>query len=393
MGYSVKCLILDEAARFEIDEYGKSKADLIYENVGRGVTSRFGKYGKKIVISSAWETGDYIEKLYEVAEKSVTTLGFRLKTWQVNLNPNASEQVIKNSEDYIKDPIAAATEYEGIRSLKQGSFFIAENVETAFKGFSVCDAVAIPLDLTNEEGETRNYTGIQIKRIQPTLTQSFAHCDYGIKKDGAALAVCSPVEVESGKWGVSVDILMLWKPYVDKDKSNRAIKRIVSFTNCEEIFLEVARNRRVQKFSFDSYQSQSTIQRLHLAGFNTVEMSTATQMQNKYFTTTKLLMDHGLLVLPKDSNWTTSAKLELQNIIQMPNGKITHSVYAKDLADAICNSVYNCYLHMIQTGKLASNSSLIAHVNSISNREGINNNAVHKLKAQSGSAVRKLRAG
>ena len=393
VGYSVKCLILDEAARFEIDEYGKSKADLIYENVGRGVTSRFGKYGKKIVISSAWETGDYIEKLYEVAEKSVTTLGFRLKTWQVNLNPNASEQVIKNSEDYIKDPIAAATEYEGIRSLKQGSFFIAENVETAFKGFSVCDAVAIPLDLTNEEGETRNYTGIQIKRIQPTLTQSFAHCDYGIKKDGAALAVCSPVEVESGKWGVSVDILMLWKPYVDKDKSNRAIKRIVSFTNCEEIFLEVARNRRVQKFSFDSYQSQSTIQRLHLAGFHTVEMSTATQMQNKYFTTTKLLMDHGLLVLPKDSNWTTSAKLELQNIIQMPNGKITHSVYAKDLADAICNSVYNCYLHMIQTGKLASNSSLIAHVNSISNREGINNSAVHKLKAQSGSAVRKLRAG
>ena len=392
VGYSVKCLILDEAARFEIDEYGKSKADLIYENVGRGVTSRFGKYGKKIVISSAWETGDYIEKLYEVAEKSVTTLGFRLKTWQVNLNPNASEQVIKNSEDYIKDPIAAATEYEGIRSLKQGSFFISENVEAAFKGFSACDAIAIPLDLTNEEGETRNYAGIQITRIQPTLTPSFAHCDYGVKKDGAALAVCSPVEVETGKWGVSVDILMLWKPYVDKDKSNRAIKRIVSFTNCEEIFLEVAKNRRVQKFSFDTYQSEATRQRLHLAGYHTCEMSTATQMQNKYFTTTKLLMDHGLLLLPKDSNWTTSAKLELENIIQMPNGKITHSVYAKDLADAICNSVYNCYIHMIQTGKLTSNSALIAHVNSISNKKDINSSVVYKLKAQSGSAIRKIRA-
>jgi hypothetical protein len=392
VGYSIKCLILDEASRFEYNESGKSKADLIWDNVGKGVTSRFGKYGKKIAISSAWELGDYIEKLYEVAEKSVITLGFRLKTWQVNLNPNASELSLKNSEDYIKDPIFSATEYEGIRSLKQGSFFISENVESAFKGFSACDAIAIPLDLTNDEGETRNYAGIQITRIQPTLTQSFAHCDYGIKKDGAALAVCSPIEVESGKWGVSVDILMLWKPYVDKDKSNRAIKRIVSFTNCEEVFLEVAKNRRVQKFSFDSYQSQATIQRLHLAGFHTCEMSTATQMQNKYFTTTKLLMDHDLLVLPKDSNWTTSAKLELQNIIQMPNGKITHSVYAKDLADAICNSVYNCYLHMIQTGKLTSNPALIAHVNSISNREGINNSAVHKLKAQSGSAVRKLRA-
>ena len=392
VGYSIKCLILDEAARFEYNEFGKSKADLIWDNVGKGVVSRFGKYGKKIAISSAWEPGDYIEKLYEVAEKSVTTLGFRLKTWQVNLNPNASELSLKNSEDYIKEPILSATEFEGVRTLKEGSFFIKENVEAAFKGFSACDAIAIPLDLTNEEGETRNYAGIQIKRIQPTLTQSFAHCDYGIKKDGAALAVCSPVEVEPGKWGVSVDILMLWKPYVDKNKSNRAIKRIVSFTNCEEIFLEVAKNRRVQKFSFDSYQSQSTIQRLHLAGFHTCEMSTATQMQNKYFTTTKLLMDHDLLILPKDSNWTTSAKLELQNIIQMPNGKITHSVYAKDLADAICNSVYNCYLHMIQTGKLTSNSTLIAHVNSISNKKDINSSAVHKLKAQSGFAVKKLKA-
>ena len=103
-------------------------------------------------------------------------------------------------------------------------------------------------------------------------------------------------------------------------------------------------------------------------------------------------MDHGLLILPKDSFWSTSAELELQNIIQLPNGKITHSTYAKDLADAICNSVYNCYLHMIQTGKLTSNSTLIAHVNSISNKKDINSSAVHKLKAQSGTAVRKLKA-
>lgn len=392
VGYNLKLLVIDEAARFENDEFGNSKADEIWENVGAGCKA-FGDEGLKIAISSAWEPGDYIERLYtDLAEKDPKTLGFRLRTWDVNLNPTVSEANLKSSDDYIKNPMKAALEYEGIRTLKQGTFFVKENVTSSFKGFSACDAMAIPLDLTNEEGETRNYAGIQITRIQPTLTQSFAHCDYGIKKDGAALAVCSPIEIETGKWGVSVDALMLWKPYIDKDKNNKAIKRIVSFTNCEEVFLEVARNRRVQKFSFDSYQSQSTIQRLHLAGFHTCEMSTATQMQNRYFTTTKLLMDQGLLILPKDSFWSTSAELELQNIIQLPNGKITHSTYAKDLADAICNSVYNCYLHMIQTGKLTSNSTLIAHVNTISNKEGINNSAVHKLKAQSGSAVRKLRA-
>lgn len=393
VGYSVKCLILDEAARFEIDEFGKSKADLIYENVGRGVVSRFGKYGKKIVISSAWEPGDYIEKAYEVAEKSKNTLAFRLKTWQVNLNPNASEEIIKNSEDYIKDPITAATEYEGIRTIKQGTFFIKDNVSKSFKGYSACDAIQIPLDLTNELGETRNYTGIKINRLQPKLdSPSFAHCDYGIKKDGAALAVCSPIEIE-GKWGVSVDILMLWQPYIDKDNLNRAIKRIVSFTNCEDIFLEIAKVRKIQKFSFDSFNSEGTKQRLHLNGIHTIEMSTATQMQNKYFTITKLLIDQGLLYLPKDSTWSTSAELELQNIIQLPNGKITHSVYAKDLADAICNSVYNCYLYMIQSGKLTNNSNLVSHVNTVSTRQPINNSAVLKLKAQSGIALRKLKSG
>ena len=360
--------------------------------MGKGVISRFGKYGKKIAISSAWEPGDYIEKLYEVAEKSIATLAFRLKTWQVNLNPNASEFSLKNSEDYIKDPISSATEYEGIRALKQGTFFIKENVTKAFKGLSSCDAIQIPLDITNEKGETRNYTGIEIKRLTSTLSvTSFAHCDYGVKKDGAALAVVSPVEIEPNKWGISVDVLMLWKPYVDKDNNNAAIKRIVSFTNCEEIFLKVARARNVNMFSFDSYQSQLTIQRLHIAGFNTVEMSTATQEQNNYFTTTKNLMDQGLLLLPKDSTWATSAELELQNIIQMPNGKITHSTYSKDLADAICNAVYNCYMHMIKTGILNNSSSMLSTVQTINKNNKTNTSIIRQMKNQNNWAVQKLK--
>ena len=392
VGYTIKCLILDEVSRFENDEEGKSKADSLWDNVGRSVVGRFGKHGKRIAISSAWEPGDSIEKLYNLSERSADTLGFRLKTWQVNLDPTSSEEVLKNSADYIKDPIRAATEYEGIRSLREGTFFIKDNVANAFKGISSCDAYQIPLDITNDAEDVRHYVALKVNRLDISIDKpSFAHCDYGIKKDAAALAVCSPIQIED-KWGVSVDILLCWKPYLDRDKSNKAIQRIVSFTNCEEIFLNISKSRRIQKFSFDSFNSEATKQRLHLAGIPTCEMPTATPMQNKYFTTTKLLMDQGLLVLPKDSRWSTTAELELQNIFQLPNGKLSHpKEHGKDLADAICNSVYNCYLHMIQTGKL-TNSSLIAHVNSISTRKGINNSAVQKLKAQSGSVVRKLRA-
>ena len=355
-------------------------------------TKRFGKLGRKIAISSAWEPGDYIEKLYAIADKSSDTLGFRLKTWQVNLSLNNSEEAIKSSEDYINNPILAATEFEGIRTIKQGTFFIKEHVESAFKGYSSCDAEPKLIDEENSEGEIRHYAGIQLNRLVPCIdTVSFAHCDYGVKKDGAALSVCSPIQIEN-QWGVSVDVLMMWKPYIDKDKHNRAIKRIVSFGNCEDIFLQIGKARRVQKFSFDGFQSQGTIQKLHIAGFNTVEMSTATAMQNRYYTTTKLLMNQGLLILPKDTKWSITANLELQHIIELPNGKITHATYGKDLSDAICNSVYNCYLYMIQTGKLNNNSSIVANVSTVSNNnDSLNSTAISKAKNLMNNSIKKFK--
>lgn len=765
VGYNLKLLVIDEAARFERDEYGNSKADEIWENVGAGCAA-FGDEGMKIAISSAWEPGDYIEKMYDLSEKDPKTLGFRLRTWDVNLNSELTEEKLKSSDAYIKNPIKATLEYEGIRTIKQGTFFIQDNILKAFKGFSKCDTTQIPLNVSNEVGETRYYTGIKINRIETNFNlPSFAHCDYGIKRDGAALAVCSPIEVES-KWGISVDTLILWKPYLDTDDLNRGINRIVSFTNCEEIFLEIARHRKIYKFSFDGFQclevgslvftpnglvkvenltkgmsvisqfgentivdinqkedvdlisittklgytltgtlnhpiknredewirldklnikdkiklfsnniespafdfslpltkqehlalitgylvaegdwqiyntsfkrkrkdgtyktfpkttqyigftnsekdtindyvnsftqvfnsppniykrinkktnvscyslryakkeglkywnslniptgswnkevpefilqgtdreiglflsglfegdgscqalsnskggakvslvtvskslaiavqllllkfgikssrkywhykqkngladikryticiyghnlinfqkyinfrsnrkktllqlalanlsfyrkprtlyledsivsierkkgsivqmevngdhsyiangfinhnSQSTIQRLHLAGISTAEMSTANSMQNTYFSITKQLMDQGLLYLPKDSTWSASAQLELQNIIQLPNGKIDHpKEFSKDLADAICNAVYNCYIFMVQSGKITNSSGLISSFNTVASYKTPNPGSIYKVK-NTGWALRKVRS-
>jgi len=391
VGYNLKLLVIDEAARFERDEYGNSKADEIWENVGAGAAA-FGDEGMKIAISSAWEPGDYIEKMYELSEKEPKTLGFRLRTWDVNLNPQLTEEKLKSSDAYIKNPIKAALEYEGIRTIKQGTFFIQDNILKAFKGFSKCDTTQVPLNVSNEAGETRYYTGIKINRIETNFNlPSFAHCDYGIKRDGAALAVCSPIEVE-GKWGISVDTLILWKPYLDTDDLNRGINRIVSFTNCEEIFLEIARHRKIYKFSFDGFQSQSTIQRLHLAGISTAEMSTANSMQNTYFSITKQLMDQGLLFLPKDSTWSASAQLELQNIIQLPNGKIDHPRdFSKDLADAICNAVYNCYIFMVQSGKITNSSGLVSSINKVASYKNPNPSSIYKVK-NTGWALSKVRS-
>ena len=351
--------------------------------ISHNTVGRFGKHGKRIAISSAWEPGDAIEKLYNLAERSVDTLGFRLKTWQVNLSPTNTEEILKNSSEYIKDPVKAATEYEGIRSIRQNTFFIKDNVINSFKGNSACDAHQIPLDITNNSKEVRHYVAIKINRLEVCNNKpSFAHCDFGVKKDAAALAVCSPIQLDD-KWGISVDILIAWKPYLDRDKYNKAIQRIVSFTNCEDVFIQIAKHRNIQKFSFDSYNSEGTKQRLHMNNIPTFEMSTSNTMQFIYFNTTKQLMDQGLLFLPKDSKWSTTAELELQNIFQLPNGKIHHpKEYGKDLADAITNAVYNCYIFMIQSGKFTNSSGLLSSINVVSNSKNptSNSNTIYTIK-------------
>ncbi|MBD2201804.1 hypothetical protein H6G33_10635 [Calothrix sp. FACHB-1219] len=352
-------------------------------------TITFGAEGHKIAISSAWEPGDYIEKLYEeVAIRDSSTLGLRLRTWDVNLNPNMSEESIKSSEDYIKDPISAATEYEGIRVLKQGTFMVIPNVKESFKGISSVDGRQVPIDTTNELGETRYYVGVKLSRVEPlTIGNSFAHVDYGVKKDSAALAICNPILIDN-TWGIIVSTLLVWKPYIDRDKNNKGIQRIVSFLDMEEKLIELCKARRVMTCSFDSYNSQHAIQKLHLEGINTVEMSTSNANQLLYYSTTKTLIDQRLLILPRDSQWSPTLEYELCNLVQLPNGRVDHpkgSEHGKDTADAIANAIYNCYLYMIQSG-LTSNihvpvnavhsNHLVGTSSSnrkhISRREGIN---------------------
>lgn len=366
VGYSIKVLILDEAARFEIDEFGNSKADLIWSNVGKGCQT-FGKEGHKIAISSAWEPGDYIEKLYEVALRDPSMLGFRLRTWDVNLNVNMSEEAIKSSEEYIKDPITAATEFEGIRAAKQGTFMIPENVKKCFLGKSCLDAVQIPLDIRNDQGDVRHYVGVQLNRLEHLVQgQSFAHCDYGIKKDSASFASVSPRQLEDGRWAIQVDGLMMWRPYIDRGPKNEAIRRTVSFLNAEEIMLQVCKARRVMLMTFDSFQSEHTLQLLHLAGICTDLMSTSNQSQLLYYTVTKNLMDAGLLIFPRDSHWSTTVESEFCNLVQNPTtGRVDHPKNSsKDAADSIVNSVYNCYLHMNKSGLMSAFAAGIATIGS-----------------------------
>lgn len=358
-GFSIKCLVLDEAAFFGKDELGKFKGDYIYSDVGKGVTTRFGSRGIKIAISSAEGEGDYIQYLYNVSKKDPNTLGFRLRTWDINLAPNQSESFLKSTEEYTRDPVAAALEFEGIRTGSKGEFISKYLVEGAERGISAWDAHPIDLDIKNNKDSERHYVGVQFTRLEKVYNQypSFIHIDFGIKKDSAALCCVTPVR-EDDEWRINIDGYLVWKPYLTQI-DNKAVTRAVSFLDVEQKILDLTRMRNVQTVSFDIYQSQSTIQRLHMLGINTIETGVSTNKQIQYFTLFKQLLSENRVIMPRDNIWQARALLELTNLVQLPNGKITHHSEDKDLSDAIVNSCYQCYIWMCQSNLLPVNYTAV----------------------------------
>jgi hypothetical protein len=348
VGYSIKLLVLDEVARFEIDENGDSKADYIWKNVGASVNT-FGKEGRKIAISSAWQPNDKIEQLWNMCKRDTTMLGFRFRTWDVNLHPSFSESTLKQSSDYIQDPIRASLEYEGVRIENQGAFFNRETVKRAIRGESCIDIQQIEIDKRGGSGSIRYYSGIQINLLDtaPADLVSFAHVDYGIKKDMAAFVVCSPkYSTETEQWIIQVNAIVAWKPYID----TKGRKRIVDFQNCEQVIERVCDARNVRKLTFDSFQSQSSIQNLHSKGIETHEMSTSRTMQASYYALTRKLIDQDRLILPQEGFTSTQAEQDLACIIQKPNGQITHETGYKDIPDGIVNCVWNCHEYLVVSG-------------------------------------------
>jgi hypothetical protein len=387
VGYSLKCMILDEAARFETSkETGTNGADLMWDNVGKG-TSAFQSHGRKVAISSAWEIGDPIERLYLASQTDANSLGFRLSTFQ--LNPTMSKdrtQVIVS--DYAKDYISARLEYEGIRSSKHNTFLSRTNVEKACTGPSAFDARGVDLDL-EVNGDRREYVGIQIDRLFSDVSlHSFIHVDPALKKDSAALAISRSVKLEDGRWGIQIDGVLKWQPRTDQ----KGIKRVVSFTDIEDKLLLLCRSRGVKKVTFDSFNSASLIQKLHMQGIPTAEISSSREKQLLYYTLLRDLLNQNLLIFPKDSTWTGDIKAELSELVLKPNKQIVHPYAGKDIADAICLAVYNCYNYQVQSGIV---SGVMGSVTKVSNSNTRKLQTPNDLKRvlKMGNAIGKVRKG
>ena len=390
VGYTLKCMLLDEVARFEtLGEEGKNKAFEIWENVAAG-GSTFGHDFKKVAISSAWEPNDPIEILYNRAQKDPNTLAFKLTTFQVNLKLQKGITPVIVS-DYTNDYIKARREYEGIRFNKFNTFIDIENLNKAATSVSIIDALPCEIDTKTNAG-IAHYAGIEITRIAENELDdgvSFIHVDPALKKDSAALAIARAVKTEN-KWKIQIDALIKWEPHTD----NNGLKRIVSFIDIEDKLNDIAKIRRIGRITFDQWNSVSLIQKLQANGIDAQIASCSRENQFTYYTLFRDLLAHDYIILPKDSLWTNSAITELSELVLRPNRQIIHPTAGKDIADAIVNAVYQCHQHMIRTGlnlNMGINTNVVAS-QSLAPLQRINVTTPTKTKEhlKIGSAIEKL---
>lgn len=308
VGSSVLLLVMDEVARFRADN-GESNALELWSNIGvSGVT--FGSDALRVAISSAWEEGDAIEKLYKMCkdpEVVDSMVGFRLRSWDLNPERAARESPVIRGE-YAQDPIQAALEFEGVRHSGQYSFLDKDEVIRAFRGSS---KIKVVRDTAAGDG---------LVRMQATVTESngvstYLHLDPAVKRDAYGLAFGHKESSADGEPLVVIDGLVAWEPEPGVQ---------VSITNVQSVIYEINRMRPLTKVTSDHAHSPETIQRLKANGINAESIFFSRAIQLDMYDCLRKLLHENRIVFPRLSEYTALLKDELVHLQLINGNKIDH---------------------------------------------------------------------
>lgn len=305
VGQNVICLVMDEVARFANDTEGNSNAETIWSNIGlSGMT--FGSDAKRIALSSAWEPGDAIEKLYKVAEDEESFVGFRLKSWDINPKMASRDNPVVKAE-YSLNPLRAALEFEGKRLAPANRFLDKEAIRESFKGTSRVRYI----DVESEDRLIRK----KVTKVTSADYFSVAHIDPGIVKDSYALAIGHSEENPEGQRIVVIDCLMAWQPQPGYQ---------VSVTNVQEAILDIHGKRPIRKLTSDHHQNTETVQRLNKLGINAEGKFFGNKFQLMIYEQLRFLLNEGRIILPRDSPVKDLARDELNQLELVNATKIDH---------------------------------------------------------------------
>ena len=362
-GYNVIVVILDEISGFSVENTtGHEQAktgSLIYEMYRASVDSRFPDYGKVILLSFPRYKNDYIQQRYDdvVADKEVVVRSHRFKLDNDLPDGTAGNEFdIEWEEDNIisyKYPGMYALrrptwEVNPTRSIEDFKIAFYKNAPDALGRFACMPSEAIDAFFKSREKIEKSFSNLgvavdQFGRFEDWFApdpdkEYFIHVDLAQKHDHCAVAM-SHVQ----KWVnikvtdtysqpapiVEVDAVRFWTPTPDKS---------VDFTEVKDYILSLkTKGFKIRLCTFDRWNSHDMMQQLKQYGINTELLSVA----KKHY-------DDMAMVVLEERLKGPHIPLLIDELLQLRimRDKVDHPRKgSKDLADAVCGSIFNAISH------------------------------------------------
>ncbi len=358
-GYNVLCVILDEISGFATENTtGHEQAktgSAIYEMYRASVDSRFPDYGKVILLSFPRYKNDYIQQRYEdvVAEKEVVVRSHHFKLDDsLPDGTDGNEFDIEWEEDHIlsyKYPRMYALkrptwEINPTRSIDDFKVAFYKNAPDALGRFACMPSEAIDAFFKSREKietafSNRALAVDEFGRFENWFApdpdkEYFLHVDLAQKHDHCAVAMAHVQKWVNVKVTdtysqpapiVEVDAVRYWTPTPDKS---------VDFTEVKDYILSLrTKGFKIRVCTFDRWNSHDMMQQLKQYGINTENLSVA----KKHY-------DDMAMVVAEDRLNGPAIKLLIDELLQLKimRDRVDHPRKgSKDLADAVCGSVYN----------------------------------------------------
>ncbi len=358
-GYNVLVAVLDEISGFALDStsgHDQAKtASGIYDMYRASVDSRFPDYGKVILLSFPRFKNDYIQQRYDniISEKEIISRSHKFK-----LDPELPDNTVGNEfeifwdEDQIisyKYPRVYAIrrptwEVNPTRSIEDFKIAFYRDVTDALGRFACMPPEAIDAFFKSREKIEMAFNDLSLAvdgfgRFEEWFnpkddTEYFIHVDLAQKHDHCAVSMAHIEKFVSVKVTdtysqpapiVKVDAVMYWTPTSDKS---------VDFGEVRDYILSLrSRGFNIRICTFDRWNSHDMMQQLKQYGINTETLSVA----KKHYD------DMAMVVLEERLNGPHIPLLVDELLeLRIMRDKVDHPRKgSKDLADAVCGSIYN----------------------------------------------------
>ena len=352
-GYNVICVILDEISGFSSESTSGNDqaktASSIYDMYRASVDSRFPDYGKVILLSFPRYKNDFIQQKYEsvISDKTINIQSYKFK-----INPEIEDGVEENEfmVEWEED-IINAYKFPRVFALKRPTWEInpTRSITDFTKAFytNPIDALSrfacMPPDAVDAFFRSRqkietcfnkpvlaidNYGRFADWFLPDPEKEYFMHVDLAQKHDHCAVAISHVDRWVKLKSFNEHDIVV---PFVVAEKT-------VDFKEVKEFILDVRRRGfSVKLVTFDRWNSFDIMNELKMSGMNSETLSVA----KKHYEDMAMLVAEERISGPQ-------LPLLIDELLQLRiiRDKVDHPRKgSKDLADAVCGSIYNSIVH------------------------------------------------